>query len=210
MFQSISVTGRHGQVFLPRAALSQESASRQSLVKPFPRRKGAAGFTLIELMMTVFIAMILMAIASANWRPFIEKNRARSATNDLVTTLAAARSEAILRGKSVSVCANASDASLWNSSFFEYGWRIVEARDCASASSALPSIKEYAKVVHLNLGTDPSSSNWEFSFGRDGKLTSGTKTLCIRGTNAAANRKIEVNMLGRVKVTANPPPPVCS
>ena len=63
------------------------------------------GFTLIELMITLFVAIILAGVAVPNMRGFAQNSQISSQTNDLVADLNFARSEAIKRGGSnVIVC----------------------------------------------------------------------------------------------------------
>lgn len=63
------------------------------------------GFTLIELMITLFVAIILAGVAVPNMQGFAQNSQISSQTNDLVADLNFARSEAIKRGGSnVLVC----------------------------------------------------------------------------------------------------------
>lgn len=78
---------------------------RASVLSPY------RGFTLIELVVTIVIAGILIAIAVPNMRMFVEKNRVKLAVGELATGLSYARSEATKRRFPVTVCARASDSS---------------------------------------------------------------------------------------------------
>ena len=71
-------------------------------MKPAPR-----GFTLTELMVTLAVAGILMAVAVPNMRTFIQNNRLSAASNDLLRSFQMARTEAIRRQFNVVVCASA-------------------------------------------------------------------------------------------------------
>ena len=62
------------------------------------------GLTLIELLVTIAILAILLAIAVPNFIKFLQNSRLVGQTKDLVTALNYARSEAIKRGVRVSVC----------------------------------------------------------------------------------------------------------
>lgn len=63
------------------------------------------GFTLLELMVTVSIAAILLAIAAPNFTYMTVTNRLNTATNDLVYALNTARMAAIKSNANIAVCA---------------------------------------------------------------------------------------------------------
>jgi type IV fimbrial biogenesis protein FimT len=69
------------------------------------------GFTLVELMITVLVAAVLLAIAAPGFRSLIERNRLQAATSNLYTSLVLARSEALKRNQPVIVCQSASGQS---------------------------------------------------------------------------------------------------
>ena len=76
------------------------------------RRQRQGAFTLIELLITISVLGVLMAIALPNLRDFIVGNRLSSNVNGFIGALNYARSEAIVRNKQVIVCAknNSSNA----------------------------------------------------------------------------------------------------
>jgi type IV fimbrial biogenesis protein FimT len=57
--------------------------------------KTSAGFTLLELMLTITVAAVIMGLAIPNMRQFMWNNRITAAANDMVVAITAARSEAI-------------------------------------------------------------------------------------------------------------------
>lgn len=73
--------------------------------------KQARAFTLIELMVTLAIAAILMALAAPSFVSFIKNNRLTTTTNDLIGDLGLARSEAAKRGQRVTLCISTSGNS---------------------------------------------------------------------------------------------------
>lgn len=65
------------------------------------------GFTLIELMITVAIAAILLAVGLPSMRTFIQNGHITSATNELVSAINKARDVAINTPSSACVCPSA-------------------------------------------------------------------------------------------------------
>jgi type IV fimbrial biogenesis protein FimT len=63
-----------------------------------------AGFTLIELLVTLTIAAILLAVGVPAFNSSIASARASDGANSLLAALEVARSEAVRRGVTVSVC----------------------------------------------------------------------------------------------------------
>jgi len=70
------------------------------LVPPRPDR----GFTLVELVITLAVAMLLAVIA-VEWLPrLVQESRMTTGVNQLVTALHLARSEAVKRGRRIVLC----------------------------------------------------------------------------------------------------------
>ena len=71
------------------------------------KAKSVAGFTMLELMITLAVAGVLAAVAIPNMRDFIRNNRLTAGVNDMLRSTQIARSEAIKRQAVVAVCASA-------------------------------------------------------------------------------------------------------
>lgn len=87
-------------------------------------RGPVAGFTLIELLITIAVATILLTVAAPNFRDFLLNSRLTSQTNDFVLALAYAKSEAVKRNASVTVCSRNNNASCANSTTWDTGWLV--------------------------------------------------------------------------------------
>lgn len=70
----------------------------------FIQQRRMTGTTLLELMVTLSIAAILLSIAVPSFQTFTRTNRIAAVTNELSSALQFARSEAMTRGKTVTVC----------------------------------------------------------------------------------------------------------
>lgn len=69
-------------------------------------KKKTKGFTLMELMMTLAVVGVILAIAVPSFREFQLNNRMTAAANDLLASIQHARSEAIKRQRIVVLCAS--------------------------------------------------------------------------------------------------------
>ncbi|QJQ96985.1 MULTISPECIES: GspH/FimT family pseudopilin [unclassified Halomonas] len=86
------------------------------------RSSGQAGFTLIELLTALAVLAILSTLALPGFSTLMWDNRAANLSNELVTALNVARSEAIKRGESVTLCAMAGCATTdWSK-----GWQLLD------------------------------------------------------------------------------------
>jgi type IV fimbrial biogenesis protein FimT len=67
-------------------------------------RSRAGGFTIIELMFTITLAGVILAIGIPSFQTIIASNRLTSQTNEMVSAIQFARSEAITRNTAVTFC----------------------------------------------------------------------------------------------------------
>jgi type IV fimbrial biogenesis protein FimT len=65
------------------------------------------GFNLMELMTTLLIAGLVLGMGVPSFTEFLANNRMASAANDLVTSIHMARTEAVKRRATVTICASA-------------------------------------------------------------------------------------------------------
>ncbi len=75
-------------------------------------RPSQHGFTLIELMTVLVVAAILIGIAVPNISSFIQNSRMISQTNALVADFNFARSEAIKRSTSITICKSSNSTAV--------------------------------------------------------------------------------------------------
>lgn len=85
--------------------------------------KASSGFNLIELMVTITIITLLMAIGLPSYRSVTTSNRLSSEINGLLGDLQYARAEAIKEGQTVTVCSATSDSTgCSNTADWTNGW----------------------------------------------------------------------------------------
>jgi len=84
--------------------------------------RNESGVTLIELMITLVVAGVLLAIAIPSFQSFMISNTLNSVSTDLFGSLNYARSEAVTRGDSVTVCPSSTGSTCGGS--WSGGWII--------------------------------------------------------------------------------------
>lgn len=82
------------------------------------------GFTLVELVITVAIVGILVTVGIPSFSDMMANSRMTSLTNDLVSEIYVARSEAVKRNVAVSICSSTDQATCANSNNWATGWII--------------------------------------------------------------------------------------
>ena len=84
-------------------------------------RMRSRGFTLGELLVTLAVLAVVLTVAVPAFTNFVKNNRLAAATNQLGAALAYARSEAVRRGRPVTVCAS-SDGATCDTTAWREGW----------------------------------------------------------------------------------------
>jgi type IV fimbrial biogenesis protein FimT len=154
------------------------------------------GFTLVELLVTVSLGAILIAMATPGFVETSVRNRLVAHTNDLISSVNFARSESIRRGVPVVICPSADGASC--SETWSDGWLIFV--NTNGGSPAVVDEGETVLRVHEGLSdryTLNASASFadNVTFGADGAArTVGTFAFCHSGRTAGA-RAIVVTML---------------
>lgn len=136
-----------------------------------------AGFTLVELLITIVIAAILLAVAVPSFRAYQAGQQVRSAAADLVSALNFARSEAVKRMANVSV---APAGGGWVS-----GW---------SVKFGATEIRNYSAAQGVTI----SGPGAALSYSRDGRTTAAVEfTVTPTGSTSASSRCVRVSISGK-------------
>jgi type IV fimbrial biogenesis protein FimT len=152
----------------------------------------ASGFTLIELIITMLVASILMAIAIPAFNNFVLNDRDIGQANSLVSSLNYARAEAIKRNVpgGITVCPSV-DGQTCSGANWAGGWVVT---DQVPGDAPLQSIPALAGSNTLT----PVGATTGVTFTSTG-LVNGALTIRICDTRGAASaRDVEVNATGRI------------
>lgn len=189
-----------------------------------PDTNRSKGFTLIELMVMLVVVSIVISVGLPQMMVFFKGNRMVTNTNDLVSGLQIARSQAIKEGSRVSICksTNADTAAptcAGGAEGWEQGWFVfVEGSDAGNligqftaADGAILKVNTGAEGAGVTITTDDNQIKDYISFTSrgtpkqsNGVSQSGLFKICDdRGLlNASGNvvaRGVEVGASGRVR-----------
>lgn len=158
------------------------------------------GFTLIELMITLTIAVILISTTAPSLMSSYQNNKMVSLHNDLLSDLALARSTAVTRGNSATLCASNTSGSqcVNNSTNWSHGWLVFNDIDndgVVDITETVLTAKGKPNQIDVITSAD------RISFGSDGTALgfSGEFAFCdSRGESA--KRGLIVSNSGRSRV----------
>jgi type IV fimbrial biogenesis protein FimT len=165
--------------------------------------KRAAGFTLLELMITLTVAAILTAAAVPSFRTYVLNSRRDSLADSLVASLNYARNQALNLDQDTSLCAGVSGTACASSAWAN-GWVVVTAPASAStvllATHVLPASSSVPGLRALG------GSN-VFTFNGKGLVANlpGPESLVICDSRGATSaRAVEINVAGYIQSSPTP------
>ncbi len=179
------------------------------------KKSAERGFTLIELLVSLSVLAILLGVAVPSFQGSVASNQLSSRTNDVVSALNLARSEAIRRGSRITLCKSANGTSCASSGNWEQGWVVFVD---TTRSGTTPSIDSGETVLQVQAALSGSTTvkgdtnlGSYVSFGPDGRprtltgsFTSGKLRACNSSTaltNGSRSREIDLSSVGRLSTT---------
>lgn len=162
------------------------------------------GFTLIEMMVTLAIAVILVVAAVPAFNTIIQNNRAITLSNTFTSAVNYARSEAVKQGQSVSMCAasDTTQTSCGNNTNWTNGWIVF---NDPTAGGSVTSAANILKVQQqLDAGTTVTTTLSYIAFLPTSYATTGAGTYTLKATGCAGNngRIVTISVTGETTVAA--------
>ncbi len=160
------------------------------------------GFTLLELMITLAIAIIVASIGVPSFMGLIRDSRMTTLANDFLTDLSYARSEAVTRNETV-IIQSESGTNNWNN-----GWYTFYLDDNSTPPVPVILRRHIALPSGYDLLADPGTFNDQIVYESTGLMATSFNGessffLCIN-TDASTARAVVINSLGRAKIDSAP------
>ncbi len=193
--------------------------------------KKHSGFTLIEIMITMGIVGVLLTLGVPSLKSFMQSNQLIATTNEMLTTLHIARSEAIKLNKRVSICDSNDGKTCANVGDWTSGWIVFTDATGATpgdlTNTGLPCVAANVNTdcilrIHdaiadpLLTATGIYDSNnaviTSFTFtsrglpkGANGAAQSGIFSICSFDSSDTVidSRAVVLSLSGRVRVSDN-------
>lgn len=171
------------------------------------RRARVAGVTLMELMITVAVAAIGMALAYPSFTSLMRSNRVATGTNSLLAAFNLARTEALRSNRGGGVCPSADGESCvgtdWNTGVLVF----TDMDGNGTWSAGDVAVRHFDGAERLVLDASPSGGGAglisEIAFDRRGRVASATDiTLLPEDCPAGAElqRRVVVSRTGQARM----------
>jgi type IV fimbrial biogenesis protein FimT len=166
-----------------------------------PHRRG---FTLTELMVVLAIAAVLLGLAVPSFWQLIERQRLRTTANDLFDAIDLTRSQAITRGRRVTMAPADPAGDDWSR-----GWVVfVDKNDNRRPDPEEEVIFEQGPVasgISIRYGFSASPGPAYIAYNGAGRSCSANNSLAAHWGSLSVllgeqARHIKINMLGRVRI----------
>ncbi len=160
------------------------------------------GFTLVELLVTIAVLAILLALGLPSFQGSLRSNRVATTTNELLATLSLARTESIRNTRGAAVCGS-SDGTACDGEWGQ-GWLVwSEAVNPNGAIDAGETVLRYTRV-DARLQVDAPTAG-TLRFDARGRLVGGAQAVGLQTAPCPAGdalvRTINVNPSGQVNTT---------
>jgi type IV fimbrial biogenesis protein FimT len=170
---------------------------------PFqPGMRRIPGFTLVELIVAMAVALILISIAFPSFRTLTQNSRMAAQVNDMVADLSFARSEAIKRRTTVSICTSSDGATCSGGN-----WR--DGRIIVGPGAVVLRYREALGATTDTLTTTGPNPFWFDSRGGIPPAIGAFSFTFCDDRGASYGKRVVVNITGQAMLERDAPPATC-
>ncbi|MDX1454721.1 MAG: GspH/FimT family pseudopilin [Gammaproteobacteria bacterium] len=185
----------------------------QPVALPFPGRRAALGFTLIEVMLAIAIAALLVGIGIPGLQQYLQSNRRAAAVNQLVGDIQAARVMSLNEGRNLLLCTGTAETGCSLNSRWENGWILFQDDDGDNnfdpPGEALLIQRE--RLAGVTIPSNNVTGRIGFRPGLQNVTGNSSLSVCVNAQNEDG-RRITIAPNGRPRqsrMDANSNPPNC-
>jgi len=175
------------------------------------------GMTMVELLITIVVVTILLALGVPSFQEFIKNNRLTAQTNAFVTAIQLARSEAIKRGSFTTICASTDQATCSGTDNWSTGWIVfsdLNQDGAPDVGASAPLCEETEDCMirtsgALTMATMDGAGNNDIRFrptGMTNNATAVTFTMTGYDCKHEQARNIRITRMGHMTVSHQPCP----
>ncbi|MCX7233584.1 MAG: GspH/FimT family protein [Burkholderiales bacterium] len=164
----------------------------------------AAGFTLLEMLLTLALTALLMAVAVPTLSRLLSKAAVQSAADALVGDLRYARSEAIKRARTVSVCSSAGGVACASSAAWRDGWMVFVGR--LDPEDQILRVQERLEPLASIASATPANDKRFIAYQASGMARAAAPSFILTPSGAGSAslvRVVCVSMQGRAALRAS-------
>ena len=173
-------------------------------------RSLCAGWTLLELMLTLMLLGILLTLGAGTLASLRQKYQLQAQAEDLLSTVHLAHSAALQRGVRVTACVSSDGLQCAASGDWSQGWLLFDDADGnALRDAAEPLLSAHAALPEGLQATGNGSMARYVSYGPSGRsltvtgaFQSGTITLCRTSAQSNAGWRLVINAVGKARLEA--------
>ncbi len=165
------------------------------------------GLTLVELMTTLAVAGVSLAVAIPSWSALTDRSQVTTTTNRLLGHLRYARSEAVTRRRMVSLCPSDDGATCSGDPFgWQRGYLIFQDTDGNRSRSDDETLLRVQRALPPGMRLHSTAGRPAIRFRPDGAAwsTNTSFSVCV-GDTGSVNRAVVLYGSGRARVGSTLP-----
>ena len=174
------------------------------------RRQPLLGVTLVELMVTLAIMAVLVAVALPSMRDFVARKRLEGVAQELMTDLRLLKSQQLMRGRMAVIRFGSSTEQTCYALYFKGTGRVLDCDCTRPAGSECGADGLAGRPELIRLASIPRSSGVSLTANRSDLSLAGIDGMPVG--NATVQATIESSRTGSIRVSTNAVglPSICS
>lgn len=163
-----------------------------------------SGFTLVELLVSIAVAAIVLAIGVPSFQNLIQTNQLATQTNKFIGSLNYARSEAVKRKQNVVICPSSALGNCNGGNAFNNGWLVYVDADRSNNFTAGDTSLWLNAALSNSLSLNANQPRFAFNSKGRPTGTQGSVVVCVDADLNLA-RRIVLSPAGNIRLAKEGP-----